>query len=221
MFSVSFDAKSQNTPVGFPIIQQSGDAPTIIKKITPAHYPVEQNTNNPAADAEANIQAKRKWIEQYPNEYRQMGGNPDDITSQKEETVIQTPIKQEEFIVNKSFRMERITPIAGQNSTLKPYELQALESELNEEWNYELHFGKGEKIRLFNALKEKDQRGIQTVNKDKVTWIFESPDCSNCNKIIELILISDTGRQLTYLTKDEDESSDMTYRIVFSLIEEK
>lgn len=200
--------------------KRSGETETA-KPIIPAHYPKEQNTGNPSEDAEANIQAKMKWIQQYPEEYKEMGGNPEEIkgdittVNSTMETIPTNSLTKFNAVKRYYLEFAEALPLKTEIAPFKTsQETQLLKEDFPERTTL-LEFGENNSIRLSGQLI--DFRAVEKKSGLEVEWYNENTECLTCSKTLYLTIESELANQITYLLKSEDENADFIYRLTFQL----
>lgn len=189
--------------------------------IIPPHYPIARNTGNIAADAEADIQAKMKWIQQYPEEYKEMGGNPEEIkgdittVNSTMETIPTNSLTKFNAVKRYYLEFAEALPLKTEIAPFKTsQETQLLKEDFPERTTL-LEFGENNSIRLSGQLI--DFRAVEKKSGLEVEWYNENTECLTCSKTLYLTIESELANQITYLLKSEDENADFIYRLTFQL----
>jgi hypothetical protein len=187
------------------------------------HYPIVPTTGNVAVDEKAHIEAKNNWIKTHPEEYRQAGGNPEELNNNKATNETATPTKPvvvlPTFNTQKTYQLIKAeaVPVTGQKLTVVEIaeETEKLKEDFPEN-RTQLQIGANNQIRLF-ALGVIDVRATEKRNDNKVEWFFENKECVTCSKILYLDIEQETDTLLTYVMQSEDENAPFAYRLAFQL----
>jgi hypothetical protein len=187
------------------------------------HYPIVPTTGNVAVDEKAHIEAKNNWIKTHPEEYRQAGGNPEELNNDKATNETTTPNKPvfvlPTFNAQKTYQLIKAeaVPVAGQKKTTAEIaeETEKLKEDFPEN-KTQLQIGANNQVRIY-ASGVIDVRATEKRNDNKVEWFFENKECATCSKILYLDIEQETDTLLTYVMQSEDENALYAYRLAFQL----
>lgn len=189
-------------------------------------YPKIVVTGNPEADEAAHIKSKSEWIKQHPEQYRQMGGNPEVILSpqtnknQQEDAKI-SAVNMPPFEAIKKYKLILYEAVAAPDLTVNKQQIEAENENLRKKgfigYDTELHIRGNHEIRLYETNKM-DLRAIETRANGKVTWFFENKECETCSKNLYLTIEEETNETITYIMQSEDDNSLFAYRMSFHVI---
>ena len=183
----------------------------------------EVSTDELAKNEQKHISEKNKWVAANPEEYRKMGGNPEEVLNTLQPKYvnglekiitalpISTPIKEYILIGYEAVSADNQKPtteqIAAQTASLKKIFFVD---------KTKLQIGYNNQIRLYDAS-QNDLRAIEKRLADnRVEWFFENKECQQCSKILHLRIEKEDDTTITYIFEDEDEVSLFAYRLSFS-----
>lgn len=188
---------------------------------SPKGMPEPRNTGNVAEDEKAYLAEKTRWIQENPEEYRKMGGDPNIVIAPKKVQPIEDEsVALPDFQGIESYQLVSFVAVKkGAKGTSQAETLNG-QAGTKSDWvdaKMKLQFGVAPAIRLY-ADGRFDYRAVMTKNGTAVEWFFEDKECNSCSKTIFLQELSNTGGKIIYEMEDEDEASEMAFRLTFNKI---
>jgi hypothetical protein len=187
---------------------------------TPNYPKVEQGENVQKTHDDW-IKAKKDWIQNHPEEYRAMGGDPEAVLAkdqQKEEAAQKPKFEAIPFDVERSFVLQNISIVPDTDYVPKNGEVQEQLNTIQEDYKIGatlLQFDANQGIRLTDH-EAMNIVGQEQRHEDKqVEWFFDNKECPSCAKTIVLTLEQESSDRLVYLMRSEDEQHPFACRLTF------
>lgn len=196
--------------------------------LTP-NYPKLSSTGNAQLDEEQRIKAKNEWIKNHPEEYRSVGGNPEqvlkELAAKEAQQKVTTDSKgQVIFQMTKAYQLVGLEVVPVGDAKPSESDKTAALEDLKKDYHInktQLQIGSGNMVRLY----EPDHLDLKAIEhqhgNNLLEWVFERKDCPACTKTLLLNIEKQTASEYVLLMKGEDSSDVFAYRFIYSLISPK
>ena len=180
----------------------------------PAHYPQKiASRGNAAIDDSLWIAAKKEWIKNYPNEYRSIGGNPNDVLFKVADSSAK-PL----YFVNIDFNGKQYYKLAkilalDINSKHTPAEMADFSKEAAGDINQyaiAVDLENGVWYQKYKNVEGKEWQKKITLSDNKITYA----DCKTC--LDEFTVIENIPTKLVLQVNPQDEGQFFVYQLEFT-----